>query len=266
MLGYRPPLMTRPSDLEPAVRDPKKLARTAWILVAMMLLGGWLVLKAYEKWAAQQAGDDRPAIIYRIPKEKDLRVVRQDGKTADLFDLRGNVWVVNVISLTHPEASALSLAVMKRLSEEYLDTPDFSLVTLAVNPMPADKIVGALSNAADTHGMELPRWWLGGNEPETLHTFIKNELKASEFPHLAEDQWVFDSSIVLIDRNGHIRRAVVPQKQGGPPFIATFDFEQAAKWDSEGKKTGTDRSNQEELESLLEATIDTLLTEATEES
>ena len=34
--------MPLPADAEPAVRDPKKLNRTAWTLVAIMIAGGWL--------------------------------------------------------------------------------------------------------------------------------------------------------------------------------------------------------------------------------
>ncbi len=253
--------MPLPADYEPAVRDPKKLARTAWVLVAIMLIGGWLILKSYEKWAVQQSADDRPSIVHRIQKERDLRVVRQDGKTADLFELRGHVFVVNVISLKDPNASARSLAVMKRLAETYAGNPDFNLVSLAVEPMPAGEVVSELTKAADAHGMKLPQWWLGANEPGTLHTFIKNELKTTVPPHEADGKWLFDPTLVLIDKNGHLRRAVVPQKQGGPPFVATFDFDQAAKWDAEGKKTGTDLSNEAQLEALLAKTIAQLLAE-----
>jgi hypothetical protein len=32
--------MTPPAEFEPAVRDPKKLRRTAWILVAIIIIGG----------------------------------------------------------------------------------------------------------------------------------------------------------------------------------------------------------------------------------
>ena len=256
--------MTLPVDLEPAVRDSKKLNRTAWILVGIMLGGGWLVLKSYEKWAIRQSSDDRPSIAYRIPKEKDLRMVRHDGKTVDLFDLRGHVWAVNVLSLNHPKSCERSLAVMKRLAGKYSATADFNLVSLAVDPMPAEEIVPKLAKFSESEGIKLPQWWLGGNEPATLHKFIKNELKANVFPNEVNGQWTFDTSIVLIDKNGHIRRAVIPQKQGGPPFVATFDFDQAAKWDSDGKKTGTDRSNEAELEILLGKTIDTLLAEPAE--
>lgn len=258
--------MTLPDAYEPAERDPKKLRRTAWTLVVIMLLGGWLVMKSYEKWAVRQSADDRPSVVYRIPKERDLRVIRQDGKTMDLFDLRGHVWAIHVMSLENPAPSARSLAVMKRLSASFADTPDFNLVTLAVDSVPAGEILAKLTQAAEAQGMKLPQWWLGSNEAATLHKFIKNELKATIFPHQENGAWVFDPTIVLIDRNGHIRRAVVPQKQGGPPYVATFDFDQAAKWDADGKKTSphSDRTNVAELESLLEKTIHTLLAEKAE--
>lgn len=253
--------MTLPVDSESAIRDPKKLNRTAWVLVVIMLSGGWLVLKAYEKWALQQSKDDRPAVIHRIQKERDLRVIRQDGKTADLFELRGHVWAINVMSLKNAKSSERSLAVLKRLAGKYSATADFHLVSLAVEPMPAGEVVSELKKAAETHGMKLPQWWLGSNEPATLHTFIKNELKANVFPHESAGEWIYDSAIVLIDRNGHLRRAVVPKQTGGSPAVIAFDFDQAAKWDAEGRKTGTDRNNEAEMELLLGKTIDTLLAE-----
>ncbi len=248
-------------SLEPAIRDPKKLRNTAFVLVGIMLLGGWLVLKAYEKWSVGQAKDDRPAVIYRITPERDLRMLRQDGKTADLADLRGKVIAINVFSLRDPEIAARSMAVMKRLAESRAADADFHLVSLVIDPLPAEKLLATLTETAATHGMKLPQWWLGGNEPKTLHKFIKNELKATTDPNEKTGKWDYDAAIVLIDKNGHIRRAVVPQKQGGPPFIATFDFEQAAAWDAKGAKTGTANTNAEELEVLLNQTIDKLLAE-----
>lgn len=248
-------------SLEPAIRDPKKLRNTAFVLVGIMLLGGWLVLKAYEGWSVGQAKDNRPAIIYRITPERDLRMLRQDGKTVDLVELRGKVIAVNVFNLRDPEIAARSMAVMKRLSESRAANPDFHLVSLVIDPLPAEKLLATLTETATTHGMKLPQWWLGGNEPKTLHKFIKNELKATTYPNETTGKWDYDAAIVLIDKNGHIRRAVVPQKQGGPPFIATFDFEQAAAWDAKGAKTGTANTNAGELEVLLNHTIDKLLAE-----
>jgi hypothetical protein len=259
--------MSQPADLEPAVRDPKKLRRTAWILIAVMVVGGVLVLKAYENWAAQQATDTRPAIIHRIQKERDLRMLRQDGKTADLFELRGSVFVLDVLSLRNPGAATRSMGVMKRLAEQRAGEKDFKLVTLVIDPIPADALRDTLAKAAETHGMKLPQWWLGGNEPGTLHKFIKNELKASVYPNETNGKWNYDPAIVLIDRNGHIRRAVVAKTRNGKqtkPEVVGFDFDQAAEWDAAGMKSGTDRTNEAELEILLGKTIDALLAETTE--
>lgn len=256
--------MPLPADSAAAERDPKKLRRTAWILAASMFAGGLLVLKAYEKFATRQSADDRPAIVHRIRKERDLRLIRQDGKTAELYDLRGRVFVLNVVSLANPAAAERSLAVMKRLARTHAGTPDFHLVSLVVDPPPAGELVSTLAKTAELHGMKLPQWWLGGNEGATVRKFIKNELKPSIPPYEADGKVVFDPAVVLVDRNGHLRRAVVPQKRGGPPFVATFDFDQAAKWDAEGRKTGTDLSNEAQLEVLLEKTVETLLAEPSE--
>ncbi len=253
-----------PSSLEPAVRDPKKLRRTAWILVAIMIVGGTLILMAYNKRAALTAGDERPAMPYRISKERDLRLQRQDGEVVDLHDLEGKVFVIQTVSLDQPEKDRLSTSVMKRLEEHYAGNPDFVLVSLLVDPIPREDLDAKLEEIAGDRGMGLPKWWLGTTTPDPLHKFIKNELKTSMFPHEADGKWMYDTSLTVIDRNRHIRRAVVPQKQGGPPYIAVFDFDQAAEWDSRGVKTGTDLSNTGQLETLLIKTIDEVLAESFE--
>ena len=259
--------MSRPDpSLEPAIRDPKKLRNTAFVLVAIMIIGGWLILKAYESWSVGKASDDRPASIYRITKERDLRMIRQDGQTADIADIRGKVIAVNVISLRDPGVAERSMAVMKQLAQARAADANFHLITLVLDPMPAEELIPTLAKTATTRGMILPQWWVGSNEPKTLHKFIKNELKATTYPNETTGKWDYDPSIVLIDKDGHIRRAVVPQKQGGPPFIATFDFEQAAGWDAKGVKTGTERDNVRELEHLLNQTIDKLLAETSNKS
>ncbi len=248
-------------SLEPAVRDPKKLRNTAITLVVIMVVGGTLIMLAYNQWSMQQALDDRPAVVYRITPERDLRMLRQDGKTAELIDLRKHVVAVNVISLRDPQAAELSMGVMKRLAESRAGNPDFNLVTLVLDPMPREQLEKTLAETAKAKGINLPQWWMGSNVPEDLHKFIYNQLKVSVYPNEKDGKWQYDSSVVLIDKNGHIRRAVVPQKRGGPPFVATFDFEQAAGWDAKGVKTGTDKNNVGQLEVLLNHTIDKLLEE-----
>lgn len=252
--------MTDPAT-EPVTADPARLRRTAWILVAVMVVGGFLILKAYEKMAVEQSKETRPAMIHQIRKERDLTVLRQDGQTAPLFDLRGKVIALHCISLAQPEASRLSLDVMKRLAEARAEFPDLQLITLVIDPPPAETSVQTLEKSAADLGIALPHWWLATTEEKTLHKFIRNELKTATPPHKTEQGWQFETSLFLIDRNGHLRRAVVPQQRGGPPYVANFDFDQAAQWDADRVKTGTDLTNVQQLEKLLRDTITLLLAE-----
>lgn len=256
-------------SLEPAVRDPKKLRNTALFLIAVMLLGGILILIAYNKVAKKQAADDRPAKVYRITPERDLRMLRQDGEVVDLLSLRQKVFVVNVLSLRDPQPAARSLEVMKRLAADRAGNPDFHLVTLILDPQPADTLKDTLARTAAENGMTLPQWWVGSNIPDVLHKFIYNQLKASLYPVEKNGRWEYDGSLVVIDKSGNIRRGVVPQKRGGPSYVATFDFDQAAAWDAKNVKTvpegeGVNRTNTDQLEHLLNHTIDQLLAEPLE--
>jgi hypothetical protein len=104
-------------DLEPVAPDPKKLRRTAWILVAIMFVGGFVILKAYSKRAKEATSDDRPSFVTQISQTKDLTFMDQDGKVRDLMSLKGKVLVVQSMPQAQPDG--LSNGVMKRLAGEY---------------------------------------------------------------------------------------------------------------------------------------------------
>ena len=245
--------------LEPVTPDPKKLRRTAWILVAIMIVGGILILKAYEKRTQEGERDDRPSFVTQITETKDLNLMRQDGKVTDLISLKGKVLVVQCLPQSQPDE--MTTEVMKRLSGKYADNPDFALVTLMLDPGKPAELNDELEKFAAELGATLPQWTVGSNERPTLHKFIKNEFKANMLPHEEDGKWIFDGSLVLVDRNRHVRRAVVPQKRGGASYVAAFDFGQAAEWDETGIKSGTELSNEAQLELLLGDTIEILLKE-----
>jgi len=252
-----------PYALEPVVPDPRKLRLTALILVVIMVVGGIVILKAYERWTLKSAGDDRPRFYYRITKERDLRIMRHDAQVVDLWDLHGKVVLLQVACHAQPETGEIPTAVMKRIAATFEHERDLVLVTLLLDPIPRDALESTLASAAEDRGIRLPQWWLGTNDAVDLHPFLKNQLKAGIYPHVDGDgRWVFDTTLSLIDRNRHIRHAVVRQhNQPGPPYLAAFDFDEAAGWDARGIKTGTDRTNVGELEALLEKTIRQLLEE-----
>lgn len=249
----------QPAELEPVTPDPKKNLVTALVLLGVMVIGGFVILTAYEKRAREGAKDSRPSLLTRISETKDLTFIRQDGKVTDLMSLQGKVIIVQ--SMPREQPDAITVGVMSRLSEKYAGDPDVALVTLVLDPGPAEGLQVELAEVADMLGAELPQWTVASNERATLHRFIKNEFKANRMPHEENGRWSYDKSLVLIDRERHVRRAVVPQKQGGAAYVAPFDFELAEQWDTENLKTKTKLSNVEQLEKLLGETIDILLVE-----
>jgi cytochrome oxidase Cu insertion factor (SCO1/SenC/PrrC family) len=247
-------------DLEPVTPDPKKLFQTAFILVIVMIVGGVLILKAYEKRSKDAAKDDRPSFVTKISEQKDLVYLQQDGKLTELLALKGKVLVVQC--LASDQEDPLTTDVMRSLKERYATNQDFALVTLMLDPGDAEGLKDQLAGLAEKLGAELPKWTVASNDRPTLHKFIKNEFKANQLPYQKDGEWKYDRSLFLIDKNRHVRKAVVPQKRGGAPYVASFDFEQAEKWDAEGIQTGTERNNVGQLQVLLEETIEILLKES----
>jgi cytochrome oxidase Cu insertion factor (SCO1/SenC/PrrC family) len=247
--------------LIPVERDEKKLRRTAWMLVAFAFFGGSAIFFAYKKYEHKSFQDDRPAYVGQL--FQNLRVIRQDGRESGLDDLKGNVWIMGAVSVTQPETCARTMAVMKSLSETYNDRNDVILVCMVIDPGPAENVVAALSSESTKQGATLPQWWFATADPVTLHKYMKDKFKLNDLAHLENGAWVYDTSLTLIDRDMKVRRAVVPQKRGGPQFVTPFDFDQSAAWDEKGVKTGTERTNVDELKFLLEKTIGHLLSETT---
>lgn len=245
--------------LEPVTPDPKKLRRTALILVGIMIIGGIVILKAYEKRTREGEKDPRPSFVTQISGTKDLKFMRQDGEVTDLMSLKGKVVVVQCLPQSQPDE--MTIGVMKRLSEKFADKEDFALVTLMLDPGPADGLKDELEKLAGTLGATLPQWTVATNERPTLHKFVKNEFKANRLPHVEDGKWLYDGSLVLIDKNRHVRRAVVPQKRGGAAYVAAFDFAQAKEWDDKKITTKTKLSNVEQIEVLLGETVGVLLKE-----
>jgi hypothetical protein len=256
-----------PAHLEPVAPNPRKLKITAFILVGIMIVGGALVLKAYQRWTHDQIKDERPAFDGgRLTAEKDLPLLRQDGSRAGLFDLAGKVSLIHVTSAGDPASSAVTTGVMRRLAARYAGQPDCVLVSLVLDPGPPEKATASLQSVAAPLEAKLPQWWIATTDPAVLHKYVKKELKASLFPWYKDGKWEYDTSIVVVDRNRHIRRPVVHQQRGGAPYVGPFDFDQAAGWDARGVKSGTGRTNVEELELLLIKTIDELLAEPLKKS
>jgi cytochrome oxidase Cu insertion factor (SCO1/SenC/PrrC family) len=259
-------------DLEPAERDPVKLRRTAFILVGIMLLGAVLVLVAYNRNAANQADNDRPAMISRL--NGNFKLWRQDESEAALLDLEGKVIVIVPVVFSQNDWQATA-GVLKDLQKRYGAQGEVTIVMLTLDP--ENEPPKVLAEQARELGAELPSWWLATAREESVHKFVKNRLKANLYPFLREGKWVYDPALVVIDRNRHIRKPTIRMRKPNGRLLnerlpVDFDFVHAAEldaqgvpagydWDEQGNKTPIEAGNVETMKNLLFETIDQLLAE-----
>lgn len=252
-------------DLEPAERDPVKLRRTAMVLVGVMVIGAVFVLAAYQRDAKKRAEDDRPAIVTRL--EKNFKVWRQDESEAGLIATDPKDRVVQVIApvvFKEPATWAHTRDILQRLDERFGGRDDFRLVCITLDP--ENEPPPYLAEVAEDLGATLPDWWVCGSREESVHKFFKNTLKAGVMPKKREGGWHYDPALVVIDRDRHVREATIRARKPSGKLLnhrqrVSFDFEQAAEWDAQGRETGEDKSNVEILEELLVETIEYVLNE-----
>lgn len=254
-------MRTPPQDLEPAVRDPRKLRRTALILVGVAIVGGFMVLKAYNRKVAELAQDERPAFAHAQLLQR-FKVARQDLTEEDLLH-PGGVVVLSPVSFEQPDGWSTTRGVLGGLARHYAGDPRVRIVNLTVNP--AGETAGELPGFAGELGAELPQWWVAGAEEESIRKLLA-KLKTGVPPHLEGERWVYDPSLLLIDREGRLRKATVRMRKPDGTLLnerrpIDFDFEEAAGWDAEGRSEGLERSNVETLRAMLLETIDALLLE-----
>lgn len=230
-------------DLEPAVRDPKKLWTTAAILTAVAVLSGVVILIAYQRLVSRQADEDRAPYLTRL--EKNFAVVRQDGSAAGLLELTGDVWLLAPVSVEDPELSARSIAALQKMDAAFAGRSDIHFVLITVDP---DKEgVERLAAFGKERAMELPRWWLAAAGMEFTHTFLKNQLRYGMMPRQVEGKWLYDPAIKLISRERHVR--------------GSFDFNGAAAVDARMAAEGKEPEYVDALNVLLQRRIAELLEE-----
>lgn len=245
-----------PNTLEPAIRDPRKLRRTAFILVGIMIAGSIGILAAYKQVAKKQAYDPRPPIYGRL--NENLAVVRQDGSTAGLLDLDNCVWLACAVSVNQPDSWKRSREVMMRMRDHYAGNKEVRFVCLTIDPNRETPEV--LAKTARELGAELPTWWFAGAGQEFIQKYLKDKFKLGAMPSFDGAKWSYNSKLLLVDRNRHLRQG----KYGRA--VIDFDFDAAASYDAKGLQTGTDKSNEALMEEVLIRTIDTLLAEPHESS
>jgi len=213
-------------DMEPAERNPAELRRTAFKLVAIMVVGAAVVLTAYSIKSKEkaEANKGRPPITSKI--SRNFAAKNQEDKLVATYDLMGKVWFVLPICVDQLGENQHAWDMMKEIAAHYQGNDDLRFVAVSIEGVDQGVEPADLKQAMQQLGIEDERWWfLTTGETGKQRGYIKDQLRlglVSKRPHGDKaGKWKFPSQIALIDRGMHIRQR--------------YDFREAAQFESDAR-------------------------------
>jgi hypothetical protein len=211
-------------DLEPAERNPAELRRTAFTLIAIMIVGAAFVLYAYKKHE-QSSDPNRPPITAKITR--NLATKNQQDEFASMSTFEGKVWFAAPFCISQLDENKHAIAAMKELDARYKDRKDVHFVLLSIEGVDQGVTPVQLAEAAQQLDIDNSRWsLLTSNDTNKQRGYIKDQLRlglvSERLPGDPKGKWKFPSQISLIDREMHVRQR--------------YDFKQATEAQAEMEK------------------------------
>ena len=221
------------SKLEPADRDPVKLRNTALILTAFMVLGSFLILWAYNRFAEKSVESDRPSFLSAIGGADEVHILTSDGERRVLEDLKGDVVLTLAVTKELASESKPTIDAVREVLSHYPEgenRPKLLIFVLDGDEEDPASAAGVLSE----FGKEPEVWRVPASEDrkDSLRAFLKSKIRFGIYPHLKDGKMIYDSQLILFDQHLQVRGPV------GVPI--GWDFEKVAGWEVEyeaAKKT-----------------------------
>jgi protein SCO1/2 len=139
----------------------------------------------------------------------DFTLTNQHGKAVSAADLRGNVWIANIIFTRCAGPCPLMTKAMKNLQDE--TDPRIRLLTLTTDP--DNDTPEVLKRHGEKYGADFTRWsFLTGSKDQIARLAVNGlKLVAQEKPSAeresAADLFIHSTLFVVVDQAGNLRAA-----------------------------------------------------------
>ena len=196
---------------------PPRTERLVWIgmglTVAFLLLASLLALLKF------QAGYGKPLPVYG--QVADFALTNQTGRAVSLADLRGKVWVADII-FTRCAGPCLKMSRQMRDLQAALPRDSaVKLISLTTDPDFDSPTI--LKTYSERFGANLSRWWfLTGTKPQIAALAIDSlkltavEKKPEERQSPA-DLFIHSTIFVIVDKRGQLRGVYETTGEGVDP-------------------------------------------------
>jgi protein SCO1/2 len=186
-------------------RTAERLSRTIWIGVGLVIV---LICMAYvlsQVETKRKSASNLPV----ISQISDFTLTNQSGQKVTLDELRGHVWIADIIFSRCPGPCPRMTQQMKSLLDALPANSKAKLVTLTTDPVFDTPEV--LSRYATRFGTNSPRWlFLTGDKKEITKLAIDGlKLVAMEKDEAARenpaDLFIHSTYFVAVDKQGRLR-------------------------------------------------------------
>jgi protein SCO1/2 len=127
-----------------------------------------------------------------------FQLVDNNGRSLELGQLKGYVWVADFIYTECPGPCPMMTAKLKRLQDRLAGLPQFRLVSFTVDPEHDDP--ATLTAFAQKQGVDLANWIFVTGSQEKL-----NALSVNGFRLANEGRAAHSTKVVLVDTQARIR-------------------------------------------------------------
>lgn len=173
-------------------------------------LGGLILIIAVigglYAWTKLGAGDRPLPVIAQLP---DFKLTNQNNEPVSLADLRGKVWVADIIFTRCPGPCAQMTRNLAKLQGDLPVNQPVRLVTFTSDPDYDTPPI--LKKYADRFGADSNHWWfLTGNKQE-IRRLAVNDFKfvvvekKPEDRSVPEDLFIHSTYFDLVDKQGRVR-------------------------------------------------------------
>lgn len=197
-------------EYEPPVRDPKAIRNTVFILVAVMLIGGFLIVWKYKE---KMAEDHKEVLKGRSSMslghvKTNYQTKGLDGEIYTFNILENKVTLMAVVSANLPEQSRVIIDEMKLAAKHFKDHKDFQLVAISADP--ESKVsIEQLNAFAKQMGFPTDKknWFMLTADHEGFGGYIKDGLKLGMISKVDKEtkERVLPDLLRIVDPNTNIR-------------------------------------------------------------
>ena len=197
--------------------QPLKTSRLVWL--GLGLTTALLVLAFLLAALNLRAGLGKPLPV--ISQVADFTLTNQNGQAVTLADLRGRVWVGDIIFTRCPGPCLKMTRQMRELQQSLPSGSHARLVTLTTDPEFDTPAV--LKTYAGRFGADLNRWcFLTGLKPQ-IAALGRDSLKLTAIEKKPEDRqspddlFIHSTIFVLVDKKGQVRGVYETTGEGVDP-------------------------------------------------